>query len=298
MPKSMKLGDDFTEDEEEDEESEEEKEEKKEGEEQTPDEDNEDKSSADTSDGEEDEDSQQDKIDDIKEDDTKTEEEKLKELEGLKNTEDKLDNDLSEIDLEIKKARQRIVGKRGDRRSKRELVDNIDGKYPESKEDDLSDIDSDTLQVLDRFVKAKGLVPKAELQQMQYETAHKTAEDTFFETHKEYDSENDKDDFLYNALKKELSFFAPPKDSKLIPKLFEKAHKAVVDQNPEFFKKGSSAKEIEEKKKRIKRAGTGGGTAGGTSSSDKSKGGKKALNDVQIAALRAGGWDEDEIKSF
>lgn len=298
MPEPIKLGDDFTEEENEEEYSEDE-EEKEEEEEQSPDEDDEDGSSAGSSTSEEDEDSsQQDKIDEIKNDDTKTNEEKLRELEGLKRAEEKLDKDLTEIDLEIKKARERIVGKRSERRSKRELVDTIDDKYPDKEEDDLSDVDPDTIQLLDRFVKAKGLVPKTELQKMQYETAHKTAEETFFEKHPEYSPENDKDDFLYNALRKELSYFAPPKDPKLIPKLFEKAHKAVVEQNPEFFKKGSSTKEIAEKKERIKKAGIGGGSAGGTGSSEKSKGGKKALNEIQIAALRAGGWTEDEIKNF
>ena len=235
-----------------------------------------------------------------------TVEEKRKELQGLLGTEKALSEDLVSLDEQIKAARQRISQRRGERREKRDLTQSIDSAIPpEESADDLSDIDPETLKVLDRFTKAKGLVPKSELSQMTYQSAHKTAEDAFYESHPEYKPENDDNDLLYNALKTELSLYSAPKDSRLIPKLFERAHSEVSKLYPTRFKKASDKKiEISDEQKaaaaRIKKQQTGGGPSGGSSgggsTSKTVSGTARTFTDVQITALKDGGWSDEDIK--
>lgn len=237
---------------------------------------------------------------------TATIEEKQRELQGLVGTENALSDDLKTLDTQISAARTRISQRRGERREKRDLTQSIDSALPpEETTDDLSDIDPETLKVLDRFTKAKGLVPKSELSQMTYQSAHKNAEDAFYESHPEYKPENDDNDLLYNALKTELSLYSTPKDAKLIPKLFEKAHSEVAKIYPDKFKKAApDKKEISEDTKaaagRIKKQQTGGGPSGGSSgggsTSKTVSGTTRTFTDVQITALKDGGWSDEDIK--
>lgn len=244
---------------------------------------------------------------DVPEDDKKSEEpkeetpDKQKVLQGLLDTEKDLEKSHNDIDEAIAAAKARIIQKRHERREKREVVDTIDSKFPDEEGEDLSDIDSETLKVLDKYTRAKGLVPKSELSKMNYQTQHDAAQDAFYALHPEYLPENDSDDTLYNALKKELSVFTQPKDPKLIPKLFEKAHTLVKLTYPDkFVKKVENKVDNINKSVRLKTAGLGGKPSGGSNNSDKSgeRGEGKVWSDVQINALRNGGWTEEEIKDL
>lgn len=247
--------------------------------------------------------------DDEGEEPEKTDEEKQRELQGLLDTEKSLDTDGATLDEKIAAARTRIAQKRGDRRVKRDLVETIETTIPPEEEtDDLSDVDPDTLKLLERFTKAKGLVPASELKNMTYAEAHKASEGAFFEAHPEYKPENDADDTLYLALKEELKNYSKPADPKKISELFEKAHREVARLYPDKFKTQSSTEKKVEKKPvdgktkaasvRLKNQGLGGGSGG--SKGGGSKGGadtaKKELSSEQITALRDGGWSEDDIK--
>jgi hypothetical protein len=242
--------------------------------------------------------------------DKQTDEDKLKILQGLKKTEEDLDHDVSEIDIQIAEAKKRISQKRQERRDKKGIVEIADEKFPDTEEetDDLSDIDPDTIKLLERFTKAKGLVPKSELIKTSFQEKHKQAESSFYETHKEYLPENDPDDFLYKELKKELSFFSAPKDPSLIPALFERAHKLVMQNYPDKFKSSKEVKSTDKKvdkddqinkSVRLKNASLGGGSSGGSGSGDSDKGSsKKSLDTAQIRALQDGGWSDEEIKNL
>lgn len=303
MSKKIKLGNDF------DEESEEADTSKEEGKETSEDEsteeeekENSEESSEEKKPDEEKESEEESKSEEDKESETEEEEEeddetkKKRELKGLENTEKDIDGDISELDEKIVSTKSRIVDKRGDRREKRDLIDKIDNKIPseEKDEDDLSDIDEQTLGILDRYTKHKGLVPKSELEKMNRQTVHENAEEAFFKKHPEYDAANDKDDTLYKAIKEELSYFAAPTDLKKIPKLFEKAHNEVVKRYPDQFKKLDTSKQAV-KKERIKQSGLGAGSSSGGGSESSSDKPKKEFSDVQKQALRDGGWTEDEI---
>lgn len=256
----------------------------------------------------EDEDSKDASFDDASED---KESNKDKILQGLLDTEKNLEKDVGDVDSKIAAAKQRISEKRKNRRDKRDLVETIEKKFSEINEedsidDDLSDIDSETLKILDRFTKSKGLIPKSELQKMNYQSQHEIAQDAFYASHPEYLPENDPDDVLYKAIKNELAQFAAPVDAKLIPRLFEKAHKLVVDQYPDKFKNSNKSdyKGVSDDQKnrsiRIKMQGIGsksssGGGAGGEKYNSNSK---KTFSQEQIRALEDGGWSQEEIKSL
>ena len=233
----------------------------------------------------------EDKSKEITEDNKSSDSDKLAALEALRKTEETLEKDTSELDKEIEARRERIVEKRRERREKRDLVGKIDEVEPVVK-DDLKDIDETTLQILERYTKAKGLVPRSEIEKVTYESHHKTAESSFYDKHKEYLPENDKDDVLYNALKKELALFAVPSNPALISKLFEKAHSEVRKQYPTLFKESKVDEQVNASQ-RSALASMGGGKTGGASRQPKTEGAK--LSSIQLQALRQGGWSEDDI---
>lgn len=239
--------------------------------------------------------STEEKTEEIANDKKTSESEKLKALEALRKQEDELGKDISDLDDEIERRRQSISQKRGERREKRDLVTKIGDKLPETEEDKLEDIDSTTLNILERYTKAKGLVPKSELEQYNYDSQHKTAEQSFYEKHTEYLPQNDKDDVLYNALKQELSLYARPSNPSLIAKLFEKAHAEVKKQYPRFFKESTITEKVNANQ-RINSAALGGGNTGG--STPKPNKDAKNLSAMQIQALRQGGWSEEEISNL
>lgn len=223
--------------------------------------------------------------------------EKKRALAGLLNEEEKLRKDESDLDIEIAKVKERIKGRRSNRREKREIIEKVQKVIPIDDEvDDLSDIDETTLGILERFTKAKGLVPKAELEAMEHQKTHKSAEENFYATHKEYLPENDTNDELYNALKEELALYVRPTDPKLIAKLFEKAHMQVAFRFPNRFtqKSNPAADAARAQKKAV--ATIGGGQSSGASS--KKAAPKTALSDKQIQIMREGGWTDEEINNL
>lgn len=223
------------------------------------------------------------------------ESDKQKAIEALKKEEDKLKEQISDLDREIVEARDRIRELRKDRREKREAVHKVDEVFPSDDQELLKDIDPETIEVFERLAKAKGLVPKAELVKLKYEEYHKDAEDKFFNTYPQYLPENDQDDKLYKALREELSFFTQPKDPKLIPVLFERAHKAVKERFPSYFKTDKESIAIAET--RVRKAGLGGRTGGSSSGTSRSKT-TSGLTEQEKQIYRNGGWTEEEIKAL
>lgn len=245
--------------------------------------------SADTPNGEEEE--KESNEDEEGEEENEDDDKKKRELQGLENAEKELDDDLSELDTNISKARERIVAKRQSRRDKRQIIQDVDNKIPAKETDDnLDDVDADAVATIERVIKAKGYVKQQDVDKRTAQEAHKIAQDAFYEKHQEYNVKNDKDDFLYNALCAELALFATPNDPKQIPILLEKAHKAVQSSYPDFFKEGKEKKTVA-KTKRIKNAGTGGGVSGSGASSEENE----PLSDRKRQIYLDGGWSEEDI---
>lgn len=219
---------------------------------------------------------------------------KLAALDALRKEEESLGKNLSELDIEIETRRKRISDLRAQRRDKKDIVERIDTKIPEATEDNLADIDKDTLTLLDRYTKAKGLVPKQELEKISFETSRKNSEKAFFNTHKEYLPANDPDDSLFTALKAELSLYVQPTDPEQIAQLFERAHAEVKKKFPTRFKT-PVATDTTAARERIKLQQMG---SGGSGSGSQQKSSKAPLSARQKDELLRGGWTEEEISKM
>jgi len=217
--------------------------------------------------------------------------EKEKEIAGLERELGKLDKEDSLYDEKIAELRQLVTEKRTSRRDKKNLIKDV-AIEPEEEVVDLSDIDQETLKILDRYTKAKGLVPASEIEKRLYVSEHEKAEQRFYERHPEYKPENDDNDTLYNALKSELTYFAQPKSPSEIEKLFEKAHKFVQEKYPSKFKSNRNPSKDLTKEERIKKAGLGSGGGSATPNA------KSKINPKQVDILRKSGWSEEDIKEL
>lgn len=223
------------------------------------------------------------------------EDEKKRALAGLQAEEERLRTQDVELDTEIAKVKERIKERRSSRRDKREILEKADIVIPSEEVDTLADIDETTLAILERFTKAKGLVPKAELEQIKYQETHKTAEELFYANHPEYLPENDANDELYSALKAELALYAKPSDAKLVTKLFEKAHTIVKLQHPDKFSSKPNAESVQARNQKLKVAQMGGGQGGSTSKKETKS---TALSADQIRIMKDGGWTDEDITNF
>lgn len=228
------------------------------------------------------------------------EEAKLKELQGLRTTEEELGNDLSDLDYQIQIARERVVQKRRDRRERRELIQTIGNKTVDDDGVDISDIDEEQIQLFERIAKARGYIPKTELDAQKFEDTRQSAQEDFLKKHPEYLPENDTDDNLYNALKAELALYAAPQDHKMIPKLFERAHKAVSEQYPDRFssKTKSSKQQIAASSRtRVASAASKSSTAP-LSKSERQSSGNEVLTQERISILKNSGWTDEDIEEL
>ena len=220
---------------------------------------------------------------DVKTPQDETPAENDKEIEGLKNQLEKLNNQNS---YEAERLRQDIVDAR---KRKREIKQQRRGleTLPED-DDDLSDLDDETKTTVERIVKAKGFVRADDVAKNALETAHKQAESEFFRSHPEYSPETDENDTLFEALQEELQNFVQPKDPLQITQLFEKAHRLVQDRYPSRFSNPTKTPA------RADVAALSGGQSQGASSTPK----QGKLNEKQISHLRANGWSEEDIKKL
>lgn len=221
-----------------------------------------------------------------------------RELQGLINTESELDSDLSDLDIQIQSARDRIVQKRQARRDRSEIIQTIGSKDQsvDDYEDPLSGIDEEQIEIFERIAKARGYIPEGELRVRQFESARSAAQDAFLDKHPEYKVENDDGDVLYNALKSELALFAAPEDPKLIPKLFERAHEIVLKSYPErFVKNRTSTKQQIAASSRTKIASSGSQTPRSAPKKEQTETEEELLSDEQINILKNSGWSEEEI---
>jgi len=226
-------------------------------------------------------------------DDTKAIAAKERELEGLEKEESKLGTQLTKLDEDIKAAKERIVAKRTARREAKRTSETTDDS-PQTKDDDLSDIEQEDIERMERILRAKGYAPKAEHDAESFKSGQQVIEDAFYETNPQYKPENDDNDVLYDALQKEIAFFAKPKNAAQVKGLLQRAHKEVKAKYPSRFVERSSKAEVDTANRaKMKIAGTASGTSG-PSAGGKAKG-KTNLGEKQIQALQDGGFSDEEI---
>ena len=164
--------------------------------------------------------------------------------------------------------------------SKREFKQ-IELDKVQDKIDELKDLHPDDVNLIDRVMRSKGFIPKAEISKMFYKAVENEELNKFLVKYPEYKSENDPNDINWNSLQKELSFFRMPDDSRLISEVLERAHRSI--------QKISSDRSISLKKRQVEIASVGSGGA------PRSFSPKTTLDSDHKAMLRQGGFTEEDI---
>lgn len=130
---------------------------------------------------------------------------------------------------------------------------------------DLSDIDPETIGVLERYIKAKGLVSKEEIQRRdrqqlegEYEKAKKSQINAFLDKHPEYKPENDPGDEKWSAVLSELNrWYKLPENPNEIGDLLERIH-ATVSPTKSFDAKKAAKILAQKKVNNLGRSASGG----------------------------------------
>lgn len=159
----------------------------------------------------------------------------------------------------------------------------------EKQIDDLKDLHPEDITVIDRVLRSKGYVTKAESQQMFHEAVKQEELNKFLERYPEYRPENDPQDVNWSTLQRELGFYRLPglgEDPHKISEILDRAHKAISK-----VVSGRAAP-TEIKRQQVKTASIGGGGAQRSPSSG------KTLSQEQRDIYRRGGWSEEEIREI
>lgn len=157
--------------------------------------------------------------------------------------------------------RQDIVTKQGE-------IQELEGIAPE-------DVD-----LIEKVLRAKGYVPKQELDNMLYKRVEQEALDQFLSKYPEYKPENDPNNTNWNTLMSEFTLYAKPKDPRQIANLLERARKSVAP--------SGSDRTTPAVKKAVQTASHGSGGVQKSSS-------RKTLEPRLRSELERGGWSEEEI---
>lgn len=149
--------------------------------------------------------------------------------------------------------------------------------------DDLKDVHPQDAELIERVLRSKGYVNKAEASKMYYDSVKSQVVAEFLEKYPEYKPENDSQDLNWNSLNRELADYRMPDNPHDINRVMEKAHKAIS--------RSVSDRSLPAKIRAVQTASAG---TGGTQRSSSTK----SLDLNKRRALEDGGWSEEEIKSI
>lgn len=197
----------------------------------------------------------------------------------LRDDTNSLEKQLLGLQEEKTKLLKEIQHLRGDRRElKKDELIRVDNKI-----DELQDVNPQDVQLIDKVLRSKGYLTKAESEKMFYDSVKQEKLNSFLEKYPEYKPENDPNDLNWSALTREVSIYAQPSDPKRWETILEKAHKDLA--------KPVSDQHVEIKRQQLKTAGV--GSSGVQRSSS-----QKTLNPEQRSMYERGGWSEEEIKQI
>lgn len=94
--------------------------------------------------------------------------------------------------------------------------------------DELKDINPEDQAIMEKFLRAKGMVSKDEVNKMFYEAVKTEEVNRFLEKYPEYKPENDPEDVNWQTLQREIAFYRTPENPRQIAELLERAHRGVV----------------------------------------------------------------------
>lgn len=189
------------------------------------------------------------------------------------------------LEWERQKLLEEIKSLRGERRDiKQQEIDKVDNQLVQKK-DDLAEFNPDDVTVIERIARAKGLVSKAEVEQMVYKTLQDQSRDEFLNKYPEFKPENDPNDIKWNVLMREYRLYRPPQNPRETLNLLEKARRTVMPAS-------ASVRDLGDVQKRIKTA-----SAGTSGNSPRASSGSSLTAD-QKENLRRGGWTDEEIRDI
>ena len=149
----------------------------------------------------------------------------------------------------------------------------------------MKDIAPEDVGLIDRVLRSKGYITKAESSQMHYDAVKTEEINKFLDKFPEYKPENDPNDLNWGALQRQVqSWYRMPGDPKLVGELLTKAHRDIVKP----IDRGTNAV----KQQQIKVASS--GSSGAQRSSPKPA--NSRLSDLMRSHMS--GWSEDEISKL
>ncbi len=205
-------------------------------------------------------------------------------------------DDTKEIDAKeqfektVKGLRQELVNKHKEiaelRGQKREIVKQEE-LIIQQKVDDLKDLNSQDIELIERIMRAKGMMTKDEFQRSTYDQAKNEELNKFLDKYPEYKPENDPGDLNWNTLEKEIGLYKMPSDPRQIQTILERSHKQIA--------RIPSDRNLSVQKRQMRTAGVGGGGNIQRSSAQKSS---NQFTASQRAHFEKGGWSEAEISEM
>lgn len=193
------------------------------------------------------------------------EDEREKELEGLRREKARL---IQEV--------QALRGQKRDLK-KEELV------TVNEKIDELKDVHPDDAKLVEKVLRAKGMISQEEARKMFYDSVKKEQLDAFLDEFPEYKPENDPTDANWNALNREFALYRLPDDPRQIKAILKRAHQAIQDSSPK------EERTIEVKRQQVKTA------SAGSSGVQKSPS-TKSFDPYKRVMLQNGGFSDEDIK--
>lgn len=174
-----------------------------------------------------------------------------------------------------------IVELRGQKREiKQDQIAQVDKQL-----DELKDLNPGDVDLIERVLRSKGYVNKAEANQMFYEAVKQEEVERFLTKYPEYKPENDPKDSNWNALQKEVGMYKMPTNPKLIYEIMERAHRLIP--------KVASGLSLPAQKRKLEVASQG---AGGTQRPAPNA--AKAFDADTRAMLQRGGFTDEDIKDM
>ncbi len=158
-------------------------------------------------------------------------------------------SELEALRLEKQKILDDIKDARKDRREARENLSAKPLFVDKPKDDELKDLNPDDVAMIEKVVRAKGYVPREELQKMTYEEKKQASIDSWVSLHPEY-QHSAEGDANWDALKEVLKqpYFSMPPDPRDVVKLLDIAHRQIKDSiKPLPVRSGAEIKEAQKK---------------------------------------------------
>lgn len=180
--------------------------------------------------------------------------------------EDELSKEAKALEA-IKAQKAALLGEISDLRKERREIKTTHGHaVPPKKEepimvdDELKDIDPQSIEVVEKVLRARGYVKKDELEQRDKRTALTMEQNAWLDEHPEYKAENDPNDERWNKLTEIVALFQVPSNTKQLRKILDIAHGQIAGSSPRIAVKPKG--EVQAKREKLKASATPQGGSG------------------------------------